>query len=291
MKDPFVIVNLKIAKLTFTDIPALLDLAKEIGWGYNRQNWLQFMKLGLVIGHRDMDGLPISCAVMIYYDPGLRWLTSFIVSPRFQRKGLAAQLWKSFEKEISTNETPVGLISTEEGIPFYQAMGFRHSGNVHKFVRPHGYDLNFSAVIQEGVHKIVESDIQDIIALDQSAFGVGRGLMLQGKMEDALKCFKYVDGLGNIKGFAAAVREGEFLCIGPVIAPNQFIAESLILNCSKDHSNPIRMDLLSGNNTLFAKLKVNDFSEERIPPVMGFQNRLLPTCQPEYIGLAAQALG
>ena len=61
-----------------------------------------------------------------------------------------------------------------------------------------------------------------------------------------------------------------------------------ILNCSKDHSGPIRIDLFSGNKTLFAKLKSNGFIQERTPPLMSYRNRPLPVRTAEYIALSAR---
>ena len=48
----------KIDLLSKKDIPALLELTRGIGWDYNRSNWLQFLKLGKVIGHRTTGDLP-----------------------------------------------------------------------------------------------------------------------------------------------------------------------------------------------------------------------------------------
>lgn len=134
----------KLHPLTQKDIPALLELAKEIGWGYNSENWLQFFRLGTVLGHRDSNGRPISSAVMIKYADRLRWLTSFIVSPRFQRQGLARELWEGLKSSDAPAQPPVGLVSTEKGIPFYESIGFKQVTSVYKYVRANGLDLKYS---------------------------------------------------------------------------------------------------------------------------------------------------
>jgi ribosomal protein S18 acetylase RimI-like enzyme len=93
--------SLKLEQLNEKDIPALLLLAQEIGWGYNQKNWQQFMKWGSVLGHRTEEGRPISSAVMIQYGDSLRWLTSLIVSPRFQRQGFASSLWSALVQDLN----------------------------------------------------------------------------------------------------------------------------------------------------------------------------------------------
>ncbi len=281
----------RIDFLNPNDIPELLAIAHEIGWGYNPSNWLCFMSLGIVIGHRNSEGKPISSAVMIKYNENLRWLTSFIVSPRWQRQGLARELWAFLEKETETEEIPVGLISTEEGLAFYEAMGFHEVGSVHKFVRANGLDIKTSFPDRSTFQRILETDLSEIVDLDKATVGVSRATMIEAKMKDAVQSVKTRDEKNNLNGFAFGVMEGSLLCIGPVVASDEETALQLILSVAKNHSGQMRLDIKSGNPQLMAALKQNGFLEERCPPILSYKNRNLPKTSPNYFAIAAQALG
>ena len=271
---------MKLDRLHEQDIPALLDLAREIGWGYNPDNWRLFMSLGVVLGHRDDGGRPISSAVMIKYGDSLRWLTSFIVSPRFQRRGLARALWEGLRAADAGTRAPIGLVSTEEGIPFYGSIGFKQVATLRKYVRVDGRGLSPSRdLAAAGL-----ADLNAIAALDSAASGVARRSMLEGKLRSAVSARISRDG------FAIAVMEGELLCIGPVVAPNASLALDLILAVAADHLGTIRLDLPYDQSDLARRLEERQFELEREPPVLSYGGAALPPSSKHYVAIAAQAL-
>jgi hypothetical protein len=286
------LIGAKISRLTESDISQLLELATEIGWGYNRANWLQFLNLGIVVGHRLENDRVISCAVMVRYGASLNWLTSFIVSPSFQRRGLAQDLWLFLKNQIPDSKTPVGLVSTVEGLPFYQSMGFKESRSVHKFVRANGVGIVLPNV--QSVSRIVSVNSIDqlkIIEMDKLAVGLSRAEMIESKLSNCVSAVKAIDDKQQTCGFAIAVVEGDQLCIGPVVARDWQTALNLILTVAVNYNGPMRLDIVANNELLRNELLTHGFLQSRIAPVLSYGDIPLPSVQREYFALAAQALG
>jgi GNAT superfamily N-acetyltransferase len=281
----------QLKALTENDIPALLELAKTIGWGYNAENWAQFFRLGVVLGHREIGGQLISSAVMIKYGDSLRWLTSFIVSPRFQRLGLARELWQGLKAADPSPHSPIGLISTDEGIPFYESIGFKQVDLVHKYVRANGLGINYSVPRNYTLRAASIADLEIIVAMDEAARGVYRREMLDGKLRASKIILVTCDSTGLPNGFAIAAMEGDLLCIGPVVAPDESSAADLIIGATRNHAGPVRVDLVSGKSDLMQVLIKHEFKLERVPPVLSYAGSPLPKTSHQYMALAAQALG
>ena len=284
---------MQVHRFDRNEIPNLIKLANKIGWGYNTENWEHFFKLGIIVGHKDENENPISCGVLVLYSNSIGWLTSFIVSPDHRRKGLAKEVWNYLKKEIGIRRISVGLVSTEEGLPFYHAMGFSLARKVFKYTRENGHAFPDQQVdTQNCFSEIQTDDLSLITATDKNAFGFDRREMLKGKLLNAIRAFKVVDSKGYINGFAIGVNEGGLLCIGPIIAESDEIALDLILKIAKGSNIPIRMDLNEGHTPLSKALEEKGFKLERIPPVMSLNGqKQLPPLPQNYIGLAAQALG
>lgn len=273
------------------DIPALLALANEIGWGYNRENWLQFMSLGTVLGHRDEAGNPVSSAVMVEYGSELFWLTSFIVSPRFQRRGLAQEMWFALKRKVDEVNAPVGLASTDQGLPFYMTMGFRQVGTVKKLVRQNGLGLLDGDSSPKGITSILPEDFGALVELDRESVGAQRDTMIHGKLKNATATAKIVGNNGELQGFAISVMEGDLLCVGPVLAPSGKAATQLVQCVANGHPGRVRLDLVPENLDVMNSLLNMGFMQDREPPLLCYGTKELPKRSQTYIAIAAQALG
>ena len=278
-----------IEKLQTSDIPDLIQLSSSIGWGYTADNWETFFHLGRVIGHKAADGELASCAVEIAHSPRLSWLTSFIVSPHHRRQGLARELWHHLKNQTHQNPVTYGLISTEEGLPFYQSLGFQKQRAVYKFTRSCGKDLKLSEN-QFPLVPISNDDLETLAILDAKGFGVSREKLIKSKLQNHLKAYKLISAQSEVTGFAIAINEGGWLCIGPVVAANSDQALDLIIGCSEGSPNPVRLDLTSDDKHLHQELIQRGFQLEREPPVMSFGDQL-PQWSSQYFAIAAQAFG
>ena len=283
--------KLKLDLLTRKDIPALQSLAEEIGWGYSTDNWKQFFSLGVVCGHRGLTSGLFSCAVMIKYDQSFRWLTSFVVSPNYQRRGLARELWSGLLANDIAEEPSIGLVSTDEGIKFYESIDFKQVTSVHKYVRPNGFGLKAKKYGDHLIRPFIESDVEFVVSLDEGARGTQRRSMLLGKLRASTGTLVSCDKSSRPNGFVIAVMEGNLLCLGPVVAPDENTAADLIIEVATNFSSALRLDILAGKNHLLAILEENQFMMERVAPVLSYGGRPLPQTLPSYIALAAQALG
>ena len=113
------------------DILGLRDLSASVGWDYDEQEINTVITSGKIYGHKNAEGKIVSSAAIIPYDTDLASIGMVIVNKDYRGLGLGKKVTQKCIDSVS-KETSIMLISTEEGKPLYENLGFKTVDYVHK---------------------------------------------------------------------------------------------------------------------------------------------------------------
>jgi hypothetical protein len=234
----------------------------------------------MVYGHRNERGLIVSSSAIYVYGEALASIGLVIVREQCRRRGLGrAAVLKCLEQ---ARGTPVMLVSTPDGLPLYESLGFRPVEAMQNLVAPAGARL--AAGDCRTIHA---SDLPAVLALDRTAFGAGRRAVLENRWKQAAGGALLPDAAG----FAWKVFQRDRLIIGPVIAPDEAGALQLIGNLVAGHAGTIRMDVPARHAGLIARLVAAGFERRALRPLMLKNADSLPGDRSRLFAAATLASG
>lgn len=233
----------------------------------------------------------MSSAAIIPYDTFLASIGMVIVHKNFRGMGLGKEATKKCIESVS-KETVIMLIATEEGKPLYEKMGFNTVDFVHKYICDHYIantkPLNNSEII---IEEFSEVDIDELLKLDEDAFGDKRSRFLMARIKQCEKCMVVKDNNGLIVGYGLSISGPINLILGPIVAPDYQTAIVLIDKLSSKHQGKLRIDVPSGNNEFMMLLEKSGFVNVNQPPIMVMNAVNMPSRNNTLVGIAAQVFG
>lgn len=295
-----------IGQCGLQDLPELLRLSRAQEWPHEEEDWRTILAAGEVFGHRSSASEMLSCAAMIPYgDSGsgpLVALGMIIVDSSARRQGLGQALMHEAIHRASSAvaSSPLQLISTRDGRPLYEKHGFLQIEDLYSYRKP-ATDTRVVPTDLKRDQELCPLDetLKDaIIALDAAAFGHSRNRMLQQRIAQAERGLVLFDKAKPV-GYGLLVQQGNLANLGPVIAPDDATALSIItgLMSTQSEGSAFRIDLPARQKALFPALESLGFTENDVPPIMlrsseGAQtSNGLPEAHRHYYGIAAQAFG
>ena len=91
------------------------------------------MSSGKIYGHKNTVGKIVPSAAIIPYDTDLASIGMVIVNEEYRGLGLGKKVTQKCIDSVSQN-TLIMLISTEDGKPLYEKLGFINVDSVHKYL-------------------------------------------------------------------------------------------------------------------------------------------------------------
>lgn len=250
--------QLKLVQFENKDIRGLVELSASVGWDYDEQEVGTVMASGKIFGHKNADGEILSSAAIIKYDGNLASIGMVIVNNDFRGLGLGKEVTQKCLDYVSS-DLSVMLIATEEGKPLYEKMGFKTVDSVHKFLCD-TYDVTKSIVnINYTVESCTESDFNEILKIDEAAFGNKRSHFLHQRIKQSKQCLTVKDSQGNIIGYGLSVLGSVNLILGPIAAPNPQIATLILDRLAYGHQGKLRIDVPSGHKEFMLFLENKGF--------------------------------
>ncbi len=288
------------------DLPELLRLSRAQEWPHEEEDWRTILASGEVFGHRSGTKEMLSCAAMIPYgDSGsgpLIALGMIIVDSSARRQGLGQALMQEAIRRASSSASPspLRLISTRDGRPLYEKHGFITVENLYSYRRPATAPLVAPPNLKQGQElRLLDASLRDVvIALDTSAFGYNRDRMLEQRIAQMERGRVLFDGATPV-GYGLLVRQGNLANLGPVVAPDDAGALTVIngLMSTENEGTAFRIDLPARQKALFPALESLGFAEKDVPPIMVRSSgetqasNALGGAQRHYYGIAAQVFG
>ena len=168
---------LSLGALTLADVASGLALSSGAGWNQTADDWSLFIGAGAAFGVRDEGGALIATAAALPYDATTGWISMVLVDAAHRHRGIASQLVDACIASLrDAARTPV-LDATPAGAAVYAKIGFVAG---FAFDRWEG-DAAPTHAIAAGERAVpaAPTQVETLIALDRSAGGVDRSLLLR----------------------------------------------------------------------------------------------------------------
>lgn len=222
--------ELQIVGLSTDDIHGGMALSTEAGWNQTAEDWRHFIENGHTIGVRDGDGTLIASAAALPYDGQFGFIGMVLVTQSWRRRGIATRLVdQCIERFDGWNLVPV-LDATAAGEEVYKKQGFVPQ---FRFDRWQGTCNGESELA-------IRMEAAAIVELDAAACGAARPrLMADFLGRDGTQVL-----LAGRRDAFAMIRQGRRAWqAGPVVAPNEQAALSLLQRLMGTGSGPVFIDV------------------------------------------------
>lgn len=127
--------------------------------------------------------------------------------------------------------------------------------------------------------------------LDEAALGVNRRNFIQRRIEQSEQCVVVKDKENNIVGYGMSVQTPENRIIGPIVAPSDNIATTIVHHLAKDYKGRLRIDVPEGKELFMKVLETAGFQKVNQPPVMMKNSTQFLERNGGLYGIAAQIFG
>ncbi len=226
-----------LCQLNLDDVDDALKLSIEAGWNQIDKDWKIFIEQGKTIGFRDSSGQLVASAATLPYQNSFGFISMVLVTKQWRRQGLATQLMSNCIDMLKGQQLIPVLDATNEGAKVY-----RHQGFIPMF------DLNRWQMIPEisepdnNPADLPSSDfaLGNLQKLDESALGAARPYILDNFCS---RPGTRVAVLDDESGFGLMRSGRQAAQIGPVIAPSQSTAISLLERLLVGASGPVYIDV------------------------------------------------
>ncbi|WP_394229599.1 GNAT family N-acetyltransferase [Bacillus thuringiensis] len=282
--------EIRVERLRKEQIGDIVALSSYVGWDYNREEIETIFDSGIVYGVWNEREKLIASAAIILYGEKLASIGMVIVHPDYKGRGIGKAITNSCIKSVSV-QTPIILIATDEGKPLYEKLGFRVVSYVSKYIC-NSYNVNDYCVGNEDyMVKYEECDLEEIIKLDENAFGTNRKAFLTKRMIQSEQCIVVKDNKRNVLGYGLSIQTSENKIIGPVVAKNNAMAMRIVHDLARGHNGKLRMDVPEGKNDFMKELEIAGFKKVNTPPIMMKNSNRLLKRNGELYSIAAQIFG
>ncbi|MCF6327695.1 MAG: GNAT family N-acetyltransferase [Devosiaceae bacterium] len=244
-------------QLNLDDVDDALKLSIEAGWNQIDKDWQLFISKGKAIGFRNSSGQLVASAATLPYQNNFGFISMVLVTKNWRRQGLATQLVNNCIELLKSQQLIPVLDATIEGAKVY-----RHQGFLPLF------DLNRWQLIPElskpdtnsADLSTPEFDIEKLQKLDAGAVGASRSHILD---DFCSRSGTRIEVLDDESGFGLMRSGRNAAQIGPVIAPTQSAAISLLERLMSHTSGPIYIDVPTMADQVGQWLKNRGFTIQR----------------------------
>ncbi|PFM66596.1 GNAT family N-acetyltransferase [Bacillus cereus] len=279
-----------VKRLGENNIPCLIRLSEVVGWDYSLEEIETILNSGIIYGVQNEQGEIIASAAIILYGGALASIGMVIVHPDYKGRGIGKAITDLCVKSVST-QTPIVLIATDEGKPLYEKLGFRTVSYVSKYIC-NSYNKNYKCVgNEEYIVNYEECDLEEIIQIDEDAFGTNREEFLKYRIIQSEQCIVIKDIQQNVLGYGMSIQTPENKIIGPVVAKNDARAMRIVHYLAREHNGKLRIDVPEGQGNFMKELEITGFQKVNKPPIMMKNSDQLLKRNNELYSIAAQIFG
>lgn len=281
---------LELVQFDEYDILELIELSASVNWDYDEHEIRTVMSSGKIFGHKNAEGKIVSSAAIISYDTDLASIGMVIVNKEYRGLGLGKKATQKCIDSVS-KDTSIMLISTEDGKPLYEKLGFITIDYVHKYLSDSYIQTKMFINQEITLGKYSENDFNEIVELDSAAFGDKRRKFLLNRIEQSKLCLVVRNQKGKIIGYGLSILGPINLILGPIVAPNPQTAALIVDELALNHQGKLRIDVPSSNNELMLFLEKSGFVNVSEPPIMIKNSFTMPYRNKELFAIAAQIFG
>lgn len=216
--------NYTIRKMHREEINIAIEWAAKEGWNpglHDSDCYFQADQNGFLIGL--LGDEPIATISVIKYDGSFGFLGFYIVKPEYRGKGYGIQIWnKGLEYLEGLNIGLDGVVAQQEN---YKKHGFKLA---YRNIRYEGISDVHSAALSQIV-ELSTLPFENIYTYDQSFFPANRSQFTKSWISQPECHALGIMQNGNLAGYGVVRKCRKGFKIGPLLADNPELAESLFL--------------------------------------------------------------
>jgi len=215
--------GVEIRLLLEADIPAAMRLKEAARWNQTEDDWRRLLRLepngcfGAI-----KDGRLVGTTTTTIHGE-LAWIGMVLVEPQHRRQGIAAKLMDVALDYLKDKVDTIKLDATSLGQPVYEKLGFQVESVVERWsgtARSTGREIQPPAVMDRDT-------IRELLNLDRVAFKADRSRLIE-TLIDAACISPVLMRDGTLSGYALARSGTSRTYVGPVIAKDPEVAETLL---------------------------------------------------------------
>jgi ribosomal protein S18 acetylase RimI-like enzyme len=206
-----------------TDFEVCNNLRSQVGWNQLREDWFRFRLLsknGCFIC--ELDQRAVGTVTTIEYQRRIGWIGMLIVHPECRGKGIGKALLETAVDSLKTRGVrSIKLDATPQGERLYARIGFQREYQITR------WETTSPKFIDQLPQRILDSDLHQIAALDEAAFGANRKELLQELQKQSIA--SAVSRQHNsVRGFGILRRGSVADYLSPIVAEAPEIAASIV---------------------------------------------------------------
>jgi GNAT superfamily N-acetyltransferase len=236
-----------IEALSASDLAQALALSAAAQWNQNEHDWHMVLALGQGWGLRAVDEqglLRLAASVIVLpYGEAFAWVSMVLVWPAFQRRGYASQLLRHALQFLQSRGTAAVLDATPAGHAVYAREGFADDWGFARY-RREPTRLALESAEDPPTRSLRESDWPAILALDTPAFGASRAGLLRSLAARWPQAARVVEQGGRLRGFVLGRDGREAHQVGPLVADDAAVAQSLVADALRNAPGAAYLDLI-----------------------------------------------
>ena len=249
--------------MTLNDVEGGMRLSKAEGWNQTENDWRLFISNpGNVCFLAEWENNIVGTTAAICYVNDEAWIGMVLVDKNYRGLGISKSLLsRIFEKLTSFRS--IKLDATAAGQPVYQKFGFKNEYLISRMVNVSVKEVPVQ-VSDSGVEAMSPNNIQEIISLDETVFGVNRRQLIEYLFNEYPGAATILKRNGKIVGFALGREGSRYFQIGPVVASSIADAKDLVSKSLMKLANrPVVVDVLCDKKELMDWLNEIGFATQR----------------------------
>ncbi len=257
-----------IEALTPVDLAGALRLSEAAHWNQTQADWHGMLELGqgwAIYARHDNGATQLAASTVMLPYGGFAWISMVLVLPEFRRRGYATQLLRHALAHLESRGITAILDATPAGHAVYSQLGFRDAWGFARYRREarDGQATLPHAQTTPTTRALRASDWPAIVALDRPAFGADRLPLLQSLAARLPAAARVAEQNGRLCGYALGRDGREASQIGPLLADDMVMAQSLLGEVLAAVPGPVFIDLLDRCATLSPWLQAQGFNLQR----------------------------
>lgn len=233
--------DLIVRPMAAGDLNAAMKLTQALKWPHRFEDWELHFRLGRGWVVCDADGILLGTILWWPCGEIFGTLGLVVVAPNQRGKGIGRRLMDLVIADAGPGA--LQLIATPAGLKLYQQCGFRETGTISQH---QGMPVTVDTVPPPAgtvVRPVAQSDFAALFGLDAAAFGADRHRVLEALLTAGSGVV--AERAGKPCGYALTRAFGRGAIIGPVVAPGEMLAISLVSQLLNSSQGFTRMDIPS----------------------------------------------
>jgi len=195
-------------------------LSAAAGWTHQAADWRARLVAGKGLGVR-LDGSLVACVLVLPGAQDAAFIGMLLTAPEARGRGHASAILEAALDLCRRDRRRAWLIAVPRAVPLYLSHGFRQAGAL---VSHRGTPQRRPG---EGARRALQADLPRLLALDEAAWGSGRGELIRDQFARFPHLAFIADGADCPVGFAMAAERDGVRTLGPVVAPDDTVAAAL----------------------------------------------------------------